>query len=423
MGIIKQLAHAFNAFTKVEQQRVQSWGDYGGTSGSYSVRPDRITTRLTSDRSVVLSIYNQIAIDVAAMQIQHVRLDPKTDAFTEIIKSKLNYCLTSRANIDETARAFKQNMVMSMFDKGVVAIVPVDTDTDPSSSNAYEIETMRVGEVVAWFPEHVRVLLYNDKNGKKEELTLPKTQVSIVENPMYSTMNETNATLKRLIRKLSLLDSMDEQASSGKLDLIIQLPYVVKSEARREQAAQRRADIESQLKGSQYGIAYTDGTEKITQLNRAAENNMHAYVESLTAQLYTQMGLTKEVFEGSGSEAVMLNYYNRTLEPILMAITQSMETTFLTKTARTQGQAIRWYRDPFRLVPVSTMGDLSDKFIRNKVFSSNEIRGFMGVRPSLDPGADKLENPNMPVDKQTTSSDTTTEKEGDLQNDRTESSA
>lgn len=398
MGLMNSLMHAaFNAFSKEPEQRAQSWGTYG-QSMSFGARPDRNMLRANSGRSVLASVFNQIAIDVAAVDIQHVMIDRENNnRYLKTRDSHFNTCLTLEANLDETARAFKQNIVMTMFDKGTVAIVPIETDDDPEKTNAYDIHTMRVGEIVAWFPEHVRVLLYNELKGIKEEITLRKDTVAIIENPMYTVMNESNATLTRLIRKLNLVDSLDEQAGSGKLDMIIQLPYVIKTEARQEQANARRIAIEEQLRGSKYGIAYTDGTEKITQLNRPAENNMHKYVSELTTQLYSQMGLTEDVFLGTASEAVMLNYFNRTLEPILTAITQEMERTFISKTGRSQGQAVRYFRDPFKLVAVADMAEIGDKFVRNEIFSSNEIRAFMGVRPSDSKKADELRNPNMPT--------------------------
>lgn len=398
MGLMNSLMHAaFKTFSKEPEQRVQSWGTYG-QSMSFGARPDRTSLRANSGRSILASVFNQIAIDVAAVEIQHVKLDrSNNNRYLETRDTNFNNCLTLEANLDETARAFKQNVVMTMFDKGTVAIVPVETDDDPEKTNAYDIHTMRVGEIVAWFPEHVRVLLYNDLKGVKEEITLRKDTVAIIENPMYSVMNESNATLNRLIRKLSLVDTLDEQAGSGKLDMIIQLPYVIKTEARQQQANDRRKAIEDQLRGSQYGIAYTDGTEKITQLNRPAENNMHKYVLELTKQLYSQMGLTEDVFLGTASESVMLNYFNRTLEPILTAITQELERTFISKTGRTQGQAVRYFRDPFKLVAVADMAEIADKFVRNEVFAPNELRAFMGVRPSDSKKADELRNPNMPV--------------------------
>lgn len=397
MGLLNSLMHAaFNTFSKEPEQRFQSWGNFGQMM-SYGSKPDRFAVRQNSGRQILATVFNQIAIDVAAVEIQHVKVDrTNNNRYLETKNSRFNECLTLEANIDETARAFKQNLVMTMFDKGVVAVVPIETDDDPEKTNAYDIYSMRVGEIVAWYPEHVRVLLYNELKGIKEEITLRKDTVAIIENPMYSVMNESNATLNRLIRKLTLVDTLDEQAGSGKLDMIIQLPYVIKTEARQKQATERRKAIEDQLRGSQYGIAYTDGTEKITQLNRPAENNMHKYVLELTKQLYSQMGLTEEVFLGTADEAVMLNYFNRTLEPILTSIIQEMERTFISRTGRTQGQAVRFFRDPFKLVAVSDLAEIGDKFIRNQIFSPNEMRAFMGVRPSEDKKADELRNPNMP---------------------------
>jgi len=392
MGFRDRLSHAWDAFTSSGQQDgLQTTSSFGVSYGS---RPDRIRFR-GADRSIITSIYNRIGIDVAAIDIQHVRLN-EDGQFLASIKSGLNTCLTQEANIDQAARAFRQDIAMTLFEKGVAAVVPVETTLDPSQSTAYDIRSMRVGEIMAWFPGHVRVNLYNERTGKKQEITLPKDQVGIIENPLFSVMNEPNSTLQRLIRKLSLLDSVDEQASSGKLDLIIQLPYVIKSDARRDQAEQRRKDVEMQLKGSQYGIAYTDGTEKITQLNRPIENNMLSQVEYLTKMLYGQLGLTEEVFNGTASEAVMLNYYNRTIEPILSAITEEMRRKFLTKTARSQLQSIEFYRDPFRLVPMATIADIADKFTRNEIMSSNEIRSKIGMKPSSDPKANQLVNSNMP---------------------------
>jgi hypothetical protein len=391
MGVRNFLAHAWDAFTQQDKDRIQSYGSYGA---NYGMRPDRIR-HLGNDRSIISSIYNRIGIDAAAIDIQHVRLSDDGQ-FLSVIKSGLNDCLTIEANIDQAGRAFRQDIVMSLFEKGTIAIVPVETTLNPNDSGAWDVRQLRVGEIVAWFPGHVRVNVYNQKTGRREEITVAKETVAIVENPLYSVMNEPNGTLQRLIRKLSLLDTIDEQAGSGKLDLIIQLPYVVKTDARREQAETRRKDVEQQLKGSQYGIAYTDGTEKITQLNRPLENNMLKQVEYLTEQVYAQLGLTAEVFNGTASEAVMLNYYNRTIEPVLTAITEAMIRTFLTKTARSQNQAIKFFRDPFKLVPVGAMADIADKFTRNEIMSSNEIRAKIGMKPSADPKADKLQNSNMP---------------------------
>jgi hypothetical protein len=392
MGFKDRLTHAWDAFTQNEQQdRIQTNTSFGVSYGS---RPDRVRFR-GADRSIISSIYNRIGIDAAAIEIVHVRTDADGQ-YTETMKTGLNTCLTVEANIDQAARAFRQDIFMTLFEKGVAAVVPVETTLDPTVSQAYDIRSLRVGEVVAWFPGHVRVLLYNEKSGKKEEITLKKDYVAIVENPLYSVMNEPNSTLQRLIRKLSLLDSVDEQASSGKLDMIIQLPYVIKSEARREQAESRRKDIEMQLKGSQYGIAYTDGTEKITQLNRPIENNMLNQVQFLTNMLYGQLGLTEDVFNGTASEAVMLNYYNRTIEPLLAAVAEEMQRTFLTKTARSQFQAIKFYRDPFTLAPIGVIAELADKLTRNEIVTSNEIRSKLGMKPSSDPKANQLVNSNMP---------------------------
>lgn len=395
MGITDRIAHAWNAFNgDVSASRFGSWGSghsYGG------VRPDRVRLRTGSDKSIISSIYNRLAIDIAAVQMQHVKVD-QNGRFKETVKSYLNECLTLEANIDQGSRAFMQDAAMTLFDKGAIAICPIDTDINPAVSMAFDIKTMRIGEVTAWYSDKVMVSVYNEAKGKREELLLPKKIVAIVENPLYTVMNETNSTLQRLIRKLALLDSLDEQAASGKLDLIIQLPYVIKSEARKQQAEMRRKDIENQLKGSQYGIAYTDGTERITQLNRPAENNMYKQVETLTAQLYAQLGLTEDVFNGTANDSTMLNYFNRTIEPILSAITQAMQRTFLSKTARTQGHAIMFFRDPFKLMPADKIADLGDKMIRNQIMTPNEIRGLLGMRPADDPKADQLNNPNVPGD-------------------------
>ena len=396
MGFKDKLMHAWNAFTETG---ANSQFDQIGPGTYGSLRPDRLRINGISDRSIIGSIYNQIGIDVAAVEMLHCKLDDD-GRFLNVINSGLNDCLTVEANLDQAGRAFRQDMAMSMFEKGTIAIVPVDTSDDPNQTGSYDILSLRVGEITSWYPQHVRVNLYNEEKGRKEEILLAKNTVAIVENPLYSVMNEPNSTLQRLIRKLALLDSIDEQTSSGKLDLIIQLPYVIKSEQRRQQAEQRRQDIEVQLKGSKYGIAYTDGTERITQLNRPAENNLLAQVEYLTNMLYSQLGLTKEVFDGTATEAVMLNYYNRTVEPILSAIAEGMKRAFLTKTARTQGQSIEFYRDPFKLVPASDIGDIADKLIRNQVFTGNEVRSILGRKPHPDPGADKLQNPNMPIQDQ-----------------------
>jgi Phage portal protein len=424
------LAHAksaYDSFNVQERYRLNSWG---GTGGGFGFNPTRSRNTFAGDKTVVTSIYNQIAIDVAAVPMNHVRIDVETGRYVETLKTTLNDCLTLEANIDEGARAFRQNIAMSLFDKGVAAICIMKADNDPGISMSYNIEELRVGEVSAWFPDAVRVLVYNENTGNKEEITLPKRQVAIVENPMFAVMNDDNSTLKRLTRKLSLLDAIDEQAGSGKLDIIIQLPYVVKSESRKQQAAQRRQDMEEQLYNSKYGVAYADATEKITQLNRPAENNMLAQVEYLTKQLFSQLGIPKDVFEGTSDEKMMLNYYNRTVEPILTAICEGMERKFISKTARSQGQAIRFYRDPFKNATLADFAEIGDKFSRNEIVTGNELRSFMGMKPSKEAKADKLQNANMPnVDnvgkvnqaKQSggspdTSSDTTQGKEGNLQN-------
>lgn len=393
MGIGSKLKHAWNAFSSNEEDEfTQSWG----TAISYgTARPDRLRLNISNERSIVSSIYNRLAIDFASISIRHVKLD-ENDRYLSEIKSGLNNCLRLEANIDQGARAFRQDIAMSLFDQGVIALVPVDTSMNPNVTGGYDIQTMRVGTVVRWMPRHVRVSLYNDNTGKREEVTLEKKYVAIIENPLYSVMNEPNSTLQRLIRKLSLLDAVDEQISSGKLDLIIQLPYVIKSDARRKQAEQRREDIEFQLKGSKYGIAYTDGTEKITQLNRPAENNLMAQIEYLVEMLYSQLGLTPEVMNGTADEKTMLNYINRTIEPLLDAVTESMKRTFLTKTARTKGQSIEYFRDPFKLVPIANIAEIADKFTRNEIMSSNEIRAAIGYKPSTDAKADQLVNSNMP---------------------------
>lgn len=387
-----RIKHAWNAFTNDVSVKNLSYGDVGA---SYGLRPDRVRLNVTNERSIISSIYTRIGIDASSVSIKHVRLD-ENGRYLESIDSGLNSCLTLEANIDQSAQAFKQDIIMSLLDKGVVAIIPVETNLNPLNTSGYDIKSMRVGEILTWYPQHVGVRVYNDKNGKKEDIVLPKSLVAIIENPLYSVMNEPNSTLQRLIRKLNLLDSIDEQSSSGKLDLIIQLPYVIKTEARRQQAEMRRKDIEVQLKGSQYGIAYTDGTEKITQLNRPAENNMLAQVEYLTNMLYGQLGLTEDVISGKADEKTMLNYHTRTIKPILTAITQGMKRTFLSKTARTQLQSIEFFRDPFELVPVSSIAEIADKFTRNEILSSNEIRSIIGFKPSSDPKADQLINSNIP---------------------------
>ena len=388
MGLADRLAHAWNAF--VNNDRSYAYHDYGP---SYLSRPDVMRFSRGSERSIVTAIFNRIALDTSSIEIKHVKLDEE-GRFVEEIKSGLNTCLTLEANKDQTARAFIQDIVNSMMDEGCVAIVPVDTTLDPKVTGSYDIDSMRTAKIMEWYPNHVRVKIYNDRSGKFEEITVPKTMAAIIQNPLYAVINEPNSTMQRLIRKLALLDMTDEKQSSGKLDLIIQLPYVIKSEARRQQAEERRKDIEMQLSGSKYGIAYTDGTEHITQLNRSVENNLMGQIEYLTNMVYSQLGITEEVLNGSANEETMLNYYNRTIEPIISAITDEMKRKFLTKTARTQLQSIKFYRNPFKLVPISAIADIADKFTRNEIMTSNEIRQEIGMKPSKEPKADQLINSN-----------------------------
>lgn len=382
--------NAWNAFLSMENKS-SSYVDYGIGS---SYKPDRKRLTKGSERSIVTTIYNRISIDAAAINIEHVRLDDNGRR-TETIKSGLNQCLTLEANIDQTSRAFVQDVVMSMFDEGCVALVPTDTFFDPNKHNSFDILELRTGKILQWFPGAIQVRVYNERTGQYEDLMMSKSAVAIIENPLYAIMNEPNSTMQRLIRKLSLLDSVDEQSGSGKLDLIIQLPYVIKSEARKKQAEERRKDIEQQLSGSKYGIAYTDGTEHITQLNRSLENNLMGQIEYLTNLLFSQLGITTEILNGTADEAAMINYYNRTVEPIVAAVVDEMKRKFLTKTARTQGQDIVFYRDPFKLVPASQMAELADKFTRNEILTSNEVRQIIGYRPSDDPNADELRNKNL----------------------------
>lgn len=348
------------------------------------------------ERTIISSIYTRLSIDVAGIDIRHVKLDEEGRYLQDMTDSSLQDCLTVEPNIDQSARQFRQDIAQTLFEEGAIAIVPVETDIDPEITQGFLIKSLRVGKVVGWFPRHIRVSLYDDRTGERKEVTVPKRMSAIVENPLYSVMNEPNSTLQRLIRKLSMMDSVDEQSSSGKLDMIIQLPYVIKSDARRQQAEQRRKDIEFQLKGSQYGIAYTDGTEKITQLNRSVENNLLKQIEFLVTQLYAELGLTAEVMNGTADEAAMINYFNRTIGPVVQAITEAMKRSFLTKTARTRGQSILFFRDPFALVPMQQIAEIADKFTRNEILSSNEIRQAIGFRPSKDPKADQLVNSNMP---------------------------
>ena len=390
MRIRDRLQHAWNAFVYNDN----SYTNPQNLGGFSTYKPDRVHFSRGVEKSIVTSVYNRLALDVSSIAIKHVRLDDN-GRYTEEINSGLHNCLNVEANIDQTGRAFLQDVVMSMLDEGCVAIVPVDTTVNPAISGSYEINTMRTGKILEWYPAHVRVRVYNDRKGIHEELTLPKSTVAIIENPLYAVINEPNSTMQRLIRKLNLLDVVDEQTSAGKLDLIIQLPYVIKSEARRKQAEERRKDIEMQLAGSKYGIAYTDGTERITQLNRPAENNLMKQVEYLTNMLYSQLGLTQSILEGSADEKTMLNYYNRTIEPIIAAIVDEIKRKFLTKTARAQKQSIMFFRDPFKLVPVENMAEIADKFTRNEIMTSNEIRQVVGMMPSKDPGADELRNKNL----------------------------
>lgn len=392
MPIINRVKQVWNSFFVPSEPQGFLYQDVGP---SYSTRPDKPTLRFYNDKSIIASIYTRMSIDVAGVDIRHVKLDSE-NRYAQDVDSSLNMCLMFSPNIDQSPRSFRQDIAMTLFDKGVAAIVPVETDVNPAANTDFQILSMRVGEVVAWYPKHVKISLYNERRGIREEIILAKDFVTIVENPLYSVMNAPNSTLQRLIRKLHLLDAVDEQSGSGKLDLIIQLPYVIKSEARRQQAEQRRQDIEFQLKGSQYGIAYTDGTEKITQLNRPAENNLLQQVEYLTNMLYAQLGLTAEVMNGTANEAAMLNYFNRTIEPILDAIVESMQKAFLGASGFNTSERVKYFRDPFKFVPVGSMADIADKFARNEIFTANEIRQFMGVKPSADPKADKLLNSNMP---------------------------
>jgi hypothetical protein len=390
ISLTDRIKHAWNAF---QDRDSKSTSFYNMGPGS-TYRPDRPRVGIGNERSIVSGVYTRIGIDVAAIAIQHARFD-QNGRYIETIDSGLNNCLTLDANIDQTGRAMIQDVVMSMCGEGVVAIVPVDTTGDPKYSSSYDILTIRTAKILQWYPKHVRLLLYNEQTGNKEEITLAKDYVAIVENPLYAVMNEPNSVLQRLIRKLNLLDAVDEQSGSGKLDLIIQLPYVIKTDARRQQAETRRKDIESQLKDSQYGIAYTDGTEKVTQLNRPAENNLMAQITYLTSTLYSQLGLAPSIFDGTADEKTMINYHNRTVAPILDAITDSMKRRFLTKTGRTQGQSIAYFRNIFGLVSAIDMATISDSLTRNEITSSNEIRSIIGLRPSQDPKADELRNKNV----------------------------
>ena len=408
MSLGARLKHAWNVFTANET--VGARWDIGP---SYFYRPDRPIFSRGNERSIITSVYNRIALDVAAISIQHVRLDDE-GRFTSVMNSTLNDCLSLEANLDQTGRAFIQDIVQSMLDEGCVAIVPVDTDIDPDEGS-YKIETMRTGKILEWYPQHVKVRVYNEQTGKKEDVLVSKRTVAIVENPFYAVMNEPNSTMQRLIRKLNILDAIDEQSGSGKLNLIIQLPYVIKTEARRQQAEKRRKDIEEQLSGSKYGVAYTDGTEHVVQLNRPVDNNIMSQIEYLTSMLYSQLGLTQSIMDGSADDKTMLNYLTRTVEPILSAIVDEMKRKFLSKTARSQKQSILFFRDPFKLVPVSEIAEIADKMTRNEIMTSNEIRQKIGMTPSKDPNADKLRNSNLSAPKEE-SIEQTISKEDKVQN-------
>lgn len=394
-----RLKHAWNAFIENEEQESYTFKEFG-YQNSYS--PFRPQLTRGNERSIISAIYNKIALDVASYDMTHVRLDER-GRYKETIDSGLQKCFSIEANKDQTGRAFMHDAVISMFDEGVVALVPVDTSLSPKDTSGYDILTMRTGKIVEWYPDHVRVDVYNDRKGIREEIRLPKSIVAIVENPHFAIMNEPNGTLQRLIRKLILLDVIDEQSGSGKLDIIIQLPYIIKTEARRQQAEERRRAIEEQLSGSRYGIAYTDGTERITQLNRPSNNNLLEQITYLTRMLYNQLGISEDVFAGTASEKAMINYYNRTVEPLVMAFAEEMRRKFLTQTARTQGQSIMGFRDILRLIPANEMADMADAFTRNEILTPNEIRSILGIKPSKDPGADDIRNKNMPIDKQPSS--------------------
>lgn len=389
-NFVERLQHGWNAFLNGDKQKVDR--SYYGYTNNY--RPDRVRISYRNEKSIITALYNRIAIDVAQCSIKHVIVD-ENGRYLETVNSGLNNALTLSANLDQTGRALIQDLVMSLCDEGCVAVVPVDTTLNPTVSGSYDIETLRVGKIVKWNPSSVIVHLYNEKTGKYEDVSLPKSITAIIENPLYAVMNEPNSTLKRLIRKLSLLDAIDEQSGAGKLDLIIQLPYVVKGEAKRKQAEQRRKDIEMQLAGSKYGIAYTDATEKVTQINRAVENNLMSQIQYLTSMLYSQLGITEEIFNGKADEQTMLNYYNRTIEPILAAIVDEFKRKFLTKTARTRGHSVMSFRDPFKLTPVNQVAEIADKLTRNEIASSNEIRAIIGWKPANDPRADELRNKNL----------------------------
>ena len=404
MGLINRIQRGWNAFSNRDPTN-----DSNDQGMSYFYRPDRPRFTRGNERSIVTSVYNRIALDASAINIQHVRLD-NNGRFSSVIESGLNNCLTLDANTDQTGRAFIQDAVMSMLDEGCVALVPIETDKDPDTGS-FEIFSIRTGKIIEWRPKTVKVRTYNARTGKKEDIYVPKNSIAIVENPLYAVINEPNSTMQRLIRKLSLLDVTDENTASGKLDLIMQLPYTIKTEARRKQAEDRRKDVEMQLASSKYGIAYADATERITQLNRPVENNLMKQIEYLTSMLYSQLGITQTILDGTADDKTMLNYYNRTIEPIVSAIVDEMKRKFLTKTARTQGQSIMFFRDPFKLVPINDIAEIADKFTRNEIMTSNEIRQIVGMKPSDDPKADKLINSNISQSKMDIMSQNKTENE------------
>lgn len=394
LSLRDRLQHGWNAFLNRDKEMPYSFGNVAQNSTSF--RPDRVRLTLGNERSIITSVYNRIAIDVASVAIRHVRLDAN-GRYLEDIDSNLNEVLNVSANVDQTGRALIQDIVMSLFDEGSIAIVATDLTLDPKKGSSWDVQSLRTGKILEWMPTKVRVRVFNEAKGIKEDILVEKKNTAIIENPLYAVMNEPNSTLQRLIRKLNLLDSIDEQSGSGKLDLIIQLPYIIKTPARKAQAEERRKDIEMQLTGSKYGIAYTDGTEKVVQLNRPVENNLMGQITYLTSTLYSQLGMAESIFDGTADERTMLNYFNRTIEPLLSAITDELKRTFLTRTARTQGQSIMFFRDPFKLVPMDQLSESADKFTRNEIVSSNEFRSFLGMKPSKDPKADELRNKNLNV--------------------------
>lgn len=389
MGLIDRFKRAVNVFAREPTRR-----DYYDTGPGYSYRPDRVRFSRGNERSIITSVYNRIALDASAINIRHVILDNE-GRYKQNAEDGLHNCLTLEANKDQTGRAFIQDVVMSMMDEGCVAIIPIDTTDDPVDTDSYGILTMRTGKILEWYPNHVLVRAYNDRTGRQEDIKLLKSTIAIIENPFFAVMNEHSSTMQRLIRKLNLLDSIDEQSGSGKLDLIIQLPYTVKSSLRREQANQRKKDLEMQLAGSKYGVAYVDATEKVTQLNRSVDNNLMTQIEYLTNLLFSQLGITQSILDGTADDKTMLNYYNRTIEPIVSAIVDEMKRKFLTKTARSRNHSIQFFRDPFKLVPVNDIAEIADKFTRNEIMTKNEMRQIIGMKPSDDPKADELRNANL----------------------------